>query len=59
MRRGEVIADVYSFAIPPGLASGEYALDIGLYEASQGRRLNLPELAADRLRLGRVRVAAP
>jgi hypothetical protein len=39
---GEVIDDEYAMTLPAGLASGEYPVEIGVYDARTGDRLPLP-----------------
>jgi hypothetical protein len=57
---GEVIADEYDIAVDEGAPPGDYAIEIGMYDASTGQRL--PVLAGgqllegDRLLLGQIRV---
>lgn len=36
---GEVVVDAYQISIPDGAAPGEYVLEVGLYLAGNGRRL--------------------
>jgi hypothetical protein len=38
-RAGEIVTDLYSIALPAGLESGSYAIEIGLYLPDSGRRL--------------------
>jgi hypothetical protein len=39
---GEVIDDRYVVALPAGLASGDYPIEVGVYDARSGDRLLLP-----------------
>ena len=39
---GEVIDDQYTVALPAGLASGDYPIEVGVYDARSGDRLLLP-----------------
>ena len=36
---GEVVADEHAIPISPGISAGEYAIEVGLYEAQGGSRL--------------------
>lgn len=38
---GEVVVDTYQIALPAGLAAGKYPLEIGLYMAETGQRLQV------------------
>ncbi len=59
---GEFIADPHDISIPPGLAPGEYAIEVGLYDASAPGmpRLHIlgekGQVEADRLIFGPVQV---
>jgi hypothetical protein len=46
---GEVVVDTYQIEIPPDAPPGDYPLEIGLYVAETGRRLQAmqPPLASD------------
>ena len=39
---GEVIDDDYAVVLPAGLASGEYPVEVGVYDPRSGERLSLP-----------------
>lgn len=56
--KGEIIADEYSLAIPPGAAAGAYTIYVGMYDPASGQRLPAIEqgqrLANDRIELARV-----
>ena len=39
---GEVIDDEYVVVLPAGLASGEYPVEVGVYDPRSGERLSLP-----------------
>jgi hypothetical protein len=54
----EVIADPYSIELPGTLAPGEYALEVGLYQAASGKRLPIVGTGADHLALAKIRVVA-
>ncbi len=51
---GEFIQDVYEIAAPPDAPAGEYAVEVGLYEAQSGQRLTVD--GSDHILLGPVRV---
>jgi hypothetical protein len=57
---GEVIADEYDITVDAGAPPGDYAIEIGMYDASTGRRLPVSIagrlLEGDRLVLGQIRV---
>jgi hypothetical protein len=59
-RVGEVIVDEYSIALDPGVPSGRYAIEIGLYESATGERLSVLDgegkVVADHLILTYVQV---
>ena len=38
-RPGEVVTDIYEIALPEGLATGDYEIEVGLYVAEMGERL--------------------
>ncbi len=38
---GEIVRDQYDLVIPPGTPSGEYRLNVGMYLAETGQRLNV------------------
>ncbi|MCA9957609.1 MAG: DUF2079 domain-containing protein [Anaerolineales bacterium] len=38
---GEIIADMHCLQIPPQLAAGRYALNLGMYEPNSGERLSI------------------
>jgi hypothetical protein len=38
---GEVVVDSYQIVIPEGTEPGEYGLEVGLYLAENGRRLQV------------------
>lgn len=55
---GQVITDTYTVPLPATAPPGEYLLEVGLYQASTGRRLPVrggPQVG-DALRLGSLRV---
>ncbi len=58
--RGEVIADDYDIVIKPETPTGEYVLEIGMYEAATGERLPVVDergdTLGDRIILGPIRV---
>lgn len=54
--RGEVITDVHHIELPQNLAPGEYALVVGMYQASSGTRLTTAA-GADRAQLTKIVVA--
>ncbi len=58
--RGEVIADEYDILVQPEAPTGEYILEIGMYEATMGQRLQVVDEGGDslgdRIILGRIRV---
>lgn len=39
--RGEVITETYTITLPPGTPPGSYPLEVGLYQAETGRRLQV------------------
>ena len=39
---GEVIDDQYAIALPAGLRGGDYPIEVGVYDARSGDRLQLP-----------------
>jgi hypothetical protein len=57
---GEVIADEYDITVDAGAPPGDYAIEIGMYDASTGRRLPVSIdgrlLEGDRLVLGQILV---
>jgi 4-amino-4-deoxy-L-arabinose transferase-like glycosyltransferase len=53
---GEVIADYYQIELPNTLAAGDYALQVGMYQAASGKRLTT-EAGADRAQLTKIVVA--
>jgi 4-amino-4-deoxy-L-arabinose transferase-like glycosyltransferase len=59
-RMGEVIVDEYGIALDPGIPSGRYAIEIGLYEPATGERLSVldgdGDAVADHLILAYVQV---
>ena len=59
-RRGEFITDEYDIVVEPDAPSGEYVLEIGMYEAATGQRLPVvderEETLGDRIILGPIRV---
>jgi len=58
--RGEVIADEYDIVVKPETPTGEYTLEIGMYEAATGQRLPVVDERGDtlggRIILGLIRV---
>ena len=54
----EIISDPYSIELPGTLAPGEYALEVGLYQAASGKRLPIVGTGADHLALAKIRVVA-
>jgi len=58
--RGEVIVDGYDIVVKPETPSGEYTLEIGMYEAATGQRLpavdERGDTLGDRIILGPIRV---
>lgn len=38
---GEIVGDMHCMALPPGLAAGEYAVVVGVYDGATGERLPL------------------
>jgi hypothetical protein len=57
---GEVIADEYEITVDAGAPPGDYAIEVGMYDATTGRRLPVSIdgrlLQGDRLVLGQIRV---
>jgi len=57
---GEVIADEYEITVDAGAPPGDYAIEVGMYDATTGRRLPVSIdgrlLEGDRLVLGQIRV---
>jgi hypothetical protein len=53
---GEVIADEYEVPIGAGAPPGEYLIEIGMYEASTGERLEVKEKVDDKVLLEKIRV---
>jgi hypothetical protein len=57
---GEVIADAYDIFVDAGAPPGDYVIEIGMYDATTGRRLLVSIdgqlLEGDRLVLGRIQV---
>jgi uncharacterized membrane protein len=53
---GEVIADEYQVPIKVGAPPGEYVIQIGMYEASTGERLEVRETLDDRVLLEKIQV---
>jgi len=53
---GEVIADEYEVPIRAGAPPGEYLIEIGMYEASTGERLEVKEKVDDKVLLEKIRV---
>jgi 4-amino-4-deoxy-L-arabinose transferase-like glycosyltransferase len=61
---GEYIADAYEIALPVGVSAGDYALEVGVYDAATGIRLPVRsatgERMGDRIILSQsIRVAPP
>jgi hypothetical protein len=61
---GEVVVDAYQIPIAPGTPEGEYRIEVGLYDATDGQRLILtggePEVSGDSLLLeSAVRIVRP
>lgn len=58
--RGEVITDGYDIVVEPETPTGEYVLEIGMYEATTGQRLPVVDeegdTLGDRIILGPIRV---
>ncbi len=57
---GDVVADDYLLVIPDGTASGEYPIEVGMYNPSDGRRLPIAGAgpgSGDRVILARLQVA--
>ncbi len=53
-RPGEVVVDTYEIALPEGTTLGDYEIEVGLYSAETGRRLEVMrdgEAAGDAVRL--------
>ncbi|MBI3914385.1 MAG: glycosyltransferase family 39 protein [Chloroflexi bacterium] len=59
-RAGETIADNYGLLIEPGIAPGEYRIEIGMYRADSGERLTMRardgSLIGDHFVLGAMRI---
>jgi hypothetical protein len=53
---GEVIADEYEVPIRAGAPPGEYLIEIGMYEASTGERLEVKEKVDDKVLLEKIQV---
>jgi hypothetical protein len=53
---GEVIADEYEVPIKAGAPPGEYTIEIGMYEASTGERLEVKESLDDKVLLQKIQV---
>ena len=59
---GEVVIDELQFALPEGLpaaSDAEYYVEIGFYTANDGRRLDIPDNAEDRILLGPLTLPKP
>jgi hypothetical protein len=59
---GEVIVDEMQFSLPEGLpaaSNAEYYVEIGFYTPIDGRRLDIPDNAEDRILLGPLTLPKP
>ena len=58
LRGGDRFAQLHTLPLPADLPSGEYALQIGIYDPATGERLTVPtaEGAADRLLLNTITI---
>lgn len=52
---GQTVADKHEMTIPADAPTGEYTLEVGMYDPSTGRRLKLPN-GEDRVLLGKIMV---
>jgi len=55
--RGEVIADEYDIVVKPETPTGEYMLEIGMYEAATEKRLLVLPTGEDRVLIGPIQIA--
>jgi len=55
--RGEVIADEYDIVVKPETPTGEYMLEIGMYETATGKRLLVLPTGEDRVLIGPIQIA--
>jgi 4-amino-4-deoxy-L-arabinose transferase-like glycosyltransferase len=46
---GEIVTDVYELKVDPHAPSGGYVLELGMYEAATGQRLQVHNLAGERV----------
>jgi 4-amino-4-deoxy-L-arabinose transferase-like glycosyltransferase len=63
-RLGAVVVDPHQLTLKPDTPSGQYALEVGVYDATTGKRLQVIEADgrptdADFVNLSQIRVAAP
>jgi len=58
--KGEILSDAVQLGLPPDLPAGAYTLEVGLYDASNGQRLEVVDgagrVVGDRVLLEQVRV---